>query len=116
MKLFQELKYVGDDITIDFCDEIPWHCTSLANSLKSELRYIVQQPLMYRGKVLGYSNLKSFVLTKEEMSKNFKIVNKDGSLVEINLNHSEEYQKRLIEFEEKLNNLTDEEFLTILNS
>lgn len=111
MKLFQNLKYVGEDEKLKFYGNMPWHCTSFVTEYSTgEMKYCVQQPHYHEGIFMGYTNLSIYVLNEDELVENFKIMKEDGTLE--NIKHSrdnKELQQELKKIDNFFESMSAEE-------
>lgn len=117
MKLFEDLKYVGKDKKMKIYGGKPWHCTSFVTEFSTrEMKFCIQQPHYHEDIFMGYTGLSIYVLTEDELVRNFKIVKEDGSLE--NILHSKddnELQKKLKKIDSCFDNMNDDEFKNIIN-
>lgn len=117
MKLFDDLKYVGNDNKLSFYGNKPWHCTSFAKEFSTgEMKFCVQQPYYHDGIFMGYTNMDIYVLTEDELVANFKVIKEDGTLEDIiHSKNDTELQKYIKEDEDYIKNMSDEEFIKLFN-
>ena len=114
MKLYSDLKYIGENNLLKVYGDI-WHCTCCVTDYKTgEMKFIVQPPQYHDEIFMGYTNLSAILLTEEDLEKDFKIVNKDGTLSDIIHDEKErkQYEK---EIDEYFDNMSDEEFNKLIN-
>lgn len=84
MRLYDNLKYIGNDPKFLNLNKPIWHCTCFVKRLDSiQMEYIVQPPYYHDGSFIGYTNADAYVVTEEELLKNFKILKQDGNLENI---------------------------------
>ncbi|MNL91222.1 hypothetical protein D3C81_09520 [compost metagenome] len=84
MKLYEDLIYVGTNEKILMHGDGYWHCTCFLSNLSDDkMFYAIQQPLYVDGKVYGYTNLNAYVISEEELTRDFKIVKNIGMLIDI---------------------------------
>jgi parvulin-like peptidyl-prolyl isomerase len=112
MKLFEPLKYVGNNSYIKFGGDI-YYCTSFARTLDDKHMYVMNLPLHFEGEEIGYDSLNTLVITEQELIDNFKIVNEDNSLSDIEFDY-EKRAKDKKEIEEFFDNMSDKEFENLL--
>jgi len=102
MKLFDDLKYIGNNTSLSFFDEV-WHCTCFVTRASTEkMELVIQQPHIQDGIIMGYTNLDAYVISEEELYRDFRLVLEDGTLQDMT---PTEEEKR--EDEERLKKITE---------
>jgi hypothetical protein len=112
MKLYEDLKYIGNG-KLKYYGNNPWHCTNMAREYSTdEMKYCIRQPQIFNGKVIGYDDLNTIILTEKELIENFKIIKGNGVLEDIKFNNNNEYLSKVNKY---FSNMSKEDFKKLID-
>lgn len=84
MKLYEDLKFTGENESFPNDRETIWHCTSVGKDFESgDITYIVQAPIFNKGSYVEYNNTEIYIVAEDDLVRNFKIFKKSGELEDI---------------------------------